>query len=197
MLKSLALLFRNWKCGIFLSFGELSWHKVESMDWLAKLNCNAKLAIQEIWASSSFILSWPSRIELRKSSILSWLIRVEPSLGLNLWSKRLKSRWTLALCCLSPNAGVWNVSPPCNMGNFYWVISIGILGFKMSPLICRCWVTWLGFEVFPHICRCWVTWLGFEVSPPICRYLVIWLGFKVSPPRLWILGCLIGVWSIL
>ena len=30
--KSLALFFRNWKCGISSGFGELSLHKVESID---------------------------------------------------------------------------------------------------------------------------------------------------------------------
>ena len=72
LLKSLTLFFRNWKCGISSGSGELSLHKVESMDWLAKLTCSAKLAIQEIWASFSFILSWPSSMELRTSLILSW-----------------------------------------------------------------------------------------------------------------------------
>ena len=57
-------------------------HKVDSIAWLAKLTCNVELAIREIWASSSFVFSWPSRMELRTSSILSWLIRVEPSLSL-------------------------------------------------------------------------------------------------------------------
>ena len=133
LLKSLALFFRNWKCGISSSSRELSLHKVESMDWLAKLTYNAELAIQEIWASSLFILSWPSKMELRTSSILSWLIRVEPSLGLmglNLWSKisldfgfgMSISKWGGLKClppfvgigllnwglkCLSPYVGAW------------------------------------------------------------------------------------------
>ena len=47
-LKSLALFFRNWKCGISLGSCELSLHKEESIAWLAKLTCNAELAIQEI-----------------------------------------------------------------------------------------------------------------------------------------------------
>ena len=77
---------------------------------------------------------------------------------------------------------------PCNVGNFWRVIRISILGFEVSPPICGCWVTWLGFEVSPLICRYWVTWLGLEVSPPVCRYWVAWLGFEVSPLvyRYWI-----------
>ena len=137
--KSLALFFRNGKCGISSGFGELSLHKVESIAWLAKLTCNAELAMREIWASSSFVFFWPSNMELRTSSILSWLIRVEPSLGLiglNLWSKRLESRWTLILGCLSPNVGVWSVSPLV-----MWVIFVGSLrsvswGLKcLSPFV--------------------------------------------------------------
>ena len=150
LLKSLTLFFRNWKCGISSGFGDISLHKVENIDWLAKLTCNAELAIQEIWSSFSFIFSWPSTMELRTSSILSWLIRIEPSLGLmglDLWSKRLKYRWTLALGYLSPNVGVWSVSPPCNVGNFCQVIRIDILRFEVSPPIYGCWVAWLGFEV--------------------------------------------------
>ena len=68
--KSLALFFRNWKCGISSGSIELSLHKVDSIAWLAKLTCNEELAIQEIWASSSFVFSWSSRMELRPSSIL-------------------------------------------------------------------------------------------------------------------------------
>ena len=153
---------------------------------MAKLTCNVELAIQEIWASSSFILSWLSRMELRTSSILSWLIRVEPFLGLmglNLWSKRLKFQWTLALGCLSPDVGVWSISSPCNVDNFCRVIRIGILGFEVSPPICGCWVTWLWFKVSPP-------------PPPNLWMLGYLVGVWSISLHLWVLGCLIGVWSV-
>ena len=41
--------------------------------------------------------------------------------------------------------------PPCDVGNFCWVIRFSILGFEVSPPICGCWVTELGFEVSPSI----------------------------------------------
>ena len=80
----------------------------------------------------------------------------------------------------------WSVSYPYDKGNFCWVIQDGVLGFKVSPLICGCWAIWLGSEASTPVHRYWVVWLGFEVSPPIYGCWVIWLGFEVSPP---IYGC--------
>ena len=72
--------------------------------------------------------------------------------------------------------------PLCDVGNFFWIIRIGILGFEVSPPICGCQVVELGFEVSPSICEYLVFYLGFKVSPPVCRYLVVYLRFEVSPP---------------
>ena len=44
--------------------------------------------------------------------------------------------------------------PPCNVGNFCWVIRVGILGFEVSLPICGCLVIELGFEVSPLIYGC-------------------------------------------
>ena len=71
--------------------------------------------------------------------------------------------------------------PLCDVGNFCWIIRIGILGFEVSPPICGCQVVELGFEVSPSICEYLVFYLGFKVSPPVCRYLVVYLRFEVSP----------------
>ena len=41
--------------------------------------------------------------------------------------------------------------PPCDVGNFGWIIGINVLGFKVSLPIYGCLVIFLGFEVSPPI----------------------------------------------
>ena len=66
--------------------------------------------------------------------------------------------------------------PPCDVGNFDWIIGIHILGFEVSPPIYGCLAIFLGFEVSPTVCGYLVAYLGFEVSPPVYGYLVVF-GF--------------------
>ena len=76
--------------------------------------------------------------------------------------------------------------PPCDMGNFGWIIGINVLGFEVSPPICGYLVFLLGFEVSSPVYGCLVVYLGFEKSPPICGCLVI-LGFWYFIP--YVISC--------
>ena len=62
--------------------------------------------------------------------------------------------------------GVWSDSHPCGVGNFCWVIWIGILGFEVSPPI---------VDVRP------IGW-GLKCLPPFVGIGLLDWGSKCLPP---------------